>query len=277
MSNSSNSSTGSTKELKLLEVVEMAESYLRDLKSEITNSNGGNGNGIGGAAAVLGGEGLNGLKSCVNWMEKYAKKKESEVWDDLYSFLNENHATWPKMMFWSCFEKKLKSLEACNVTFRKICLHRSLESNGNCLAHEVCKFNPPIRVLKTLLDITPDDENARYNFRYDHRSRNHDHEFPLQMLIRNGGSVELIKFLVEHDKERETLKGCGSYNNTSVMHTLMECRQEHSEKAFSDILRYLVEKNSAVDFKRKDNKMPLALLYDSFKEDGLSVSIESNV
>ena len=65
-------------------------------------------------------------------------------------------------MFWSHFEKKLRAVGEASVKFREqCCFFRSFEDDGCTIFHVVCKLNPPVKVIQTLIDVIPLDK-GRY-------------------------------------------------------------------------------------------------------------------
>ncbi|KAL9185012.1 hypothetical protein ACHAXT_002789 [Thalassiosira profunda] len=259
------------KKLSILEVIEHAEYCLNQLKNDVLFA-GEDASLSASAILTTDGHGKR-LSTAVAVLQTMAKQQAGEAWEELYAFLD-NHQRWPKIMFWSHFHTKLKTLGKTGVDFRKDCLFRRLESNDCTLFHEVCKLKPPVKVVQTMIDITPIQSEDRFLCvtQYNHLGQGGGTEYPLHAVLRHGGSLDLVKLLVSADKEGDTLSG-----RNSVYHALAANKEKHPLKAFSEILRYLVLLIKAKDFyfspllkENDDDKTPLGLLAESLKEEGLS-------
>ena len=220
------------------------------------------------------------LTKAMEWMNNYAHNKAARMFDELISFLD-YHDTWPKAMFWSHFNNKLVTLGKTSVEFRKDCLFRSLEANDCTLFHEVCKLQPPAKVVKKMIEIIPKQGKSGLSSisrQYNHMSRAHSGggscRYPIHMVCEHGGSMELVKLLVSADEERDTLSFSRGEEN-SVYHVLVANKANHKPKTFSEILRYLVlaykrrHWSPIMDCNSTDLK-PVALLWKTLKESGLS-------
>ena len=131
-------------------------------------------------------------------------------------------------------------------------------------------MDPPVEVVKTLVDIIPLEENLRGFNNLACTLGNKG--YPLHMVVKHGGSLDLVKLLVEIDSDKNALHmkdtvaslGLSSTVTHSVIYTLIENKDKHQPQAFSDILRYLVLTIS--DF---DNS-PLIKLGDNNRDSPLS-------
>jgi hypothetical protein len=218
------------------------------------------------------------LKKCVSMLENRACNQAAKSWEELADFLD-NHATWPRQMFWSHFQKKLKAIGEASVKFREKCFFRSLEDGHYTIFHLVCKLDPPLRVVQTLIDIIPQNSGGS-TFQYNNLSHSYeDCTYPLHMVMKHGGSCELVAFLVEADKKKETLETCKSYDRESdtLLHILISNKENHKPQVFSAILRYLIPNfkagySSELHRVNESNMTPVALLFASLKNEGLTLT-----
>ena len=126
---------------------------------------------------------------------------------------------------WNYFHNMLKLFEGKDVTLRKLCLFTPTNDGGwgedeffdddqyDCsLLHEVCNHNPPVEVVETLLGIIPVvQQKNQPGFRhrgiipdqYNHLAQDARGEYPIHNVMRNGGSIELVKLLANADTRRE--------------------------------------------------------------------------
>ena len=222
------------------------------------------------------------LKTAIEWMNNYAHNKAARMFDELLSFLDYKD-TWPKAMFWSHFNNKLVTLGKTSVEFRTDCLFRSIEANDCTLFHEVCKLQPPAKVVKKMIEIIPKrDKNESLSdyisSQYNHLSRAYDGgscKHPIHMVMEHGGSIELVRLLVSADEEGDTLSS-NRGEDDSVYHVLVANKANHKPKTFSEILRYLVQAykrrhySALLNENKTDSMTPVALLWKSLKESGLS-------
>lgn len=220
------------------------------------------------------------LKKCVDALEKRSRYQASKTWTELVDFLD-NHATWPRQMFWSHFEKKLKAVGEASVEFRETCFHRSFEDDGCTIFHLVCKLNPPVEVVQTLIDVIPLGK-GKYCSQYNHLSRTYmsdnDCTYPLHVVMKHGGSLDLVKLLVEADEEKKTLETFDSSDRkiNTLLHVLISNRANHKPQTFSAILHYLIPKldipKSELHKVNESEDIPVVLLYDTLKKEGMTLT-----
>ena len=200
---------------------------------------------------------------------------------------------------WVNFHNMLKLFEGKDVKLRKICLFTPTNDGGwgedeffddgqyDCsLLHETCNHNPPAEVVETLLGIIPvvqqKNQSGLITFgppdQYNHLAQDACGEYPIHNVMRNGGSIELVKLLVNADNRRETLKMISKRamaSRTSVYHALIAFRDKHKPEVFSEILRYLccVAGWSILEkmYESTYNVIPAVLLSDSLAREGLTV------
>ena len=149
------------------------------------------------------------------------------------------------------------------------------------LIHEICKLNPPVHVVKLLLDITPDNDGYNDPSRFDYLACDRSYENPLHKVVRAGGSIELVKLLVnaDVDKNKKSLKRSKEGARSSVYHVLTAkaSKANYQPNGYSQVLKYLVlaDTNDALDSPllydtKPDKKSPIARLYHSLQSEGLS-------
>ena len=147
------------------------------------------------------------------------------------------------------------------------------------LIHEICKLNPPVHVIKTLLDMTPDNDGYNDPSRYDHLACDRSYENPLHKVVRAGGSIELVKLLVNADVDKKSIKRSKEGAKSSVYHVLTAkaSKAKYQPNGYSQVLKYLVlaDTNDTLDSPllydtKPDKKSPIARLYHSLQSEGLS-------
>jgi len=264
--------------LTIVEAIEMAQRQLETLKEKVAAA----GDDKITIASVIDTQAENTI-DCINWLMYQSRQMAQQTSSDLFSFLD-NYTTWPKSMFWSHLHKKLKCLENTSEDFRKGCLSKQM-GEGNAalygsqskLIHEICKLNPPVHVVKTLLDITPDNDGYNESSRYDYLACDRSYENPLHKVVRAGGSIELVKLLVNADVDKKSLKRSKEGARSSVYHVLTAkaSKAKYQPNGYSQVLKYLVLVDNTNDSPllydtKPDNKSPIARLYHSLKSEGLS-------
>lgn len=266
--------SSSNKEVTLYELAGFAKEAAEMLQQRMSSSN----EALAASACL---EDLFFLKRCVNLLEERSRYQAAKSWTELVDFLD-IHATWPRQMFWSHFEKKLKAVGEASVKFRETCFFRS-EENGCTIFHLVCQLNPPVKVVRTLIDVIPLNK-GEYCSQYNHLSCSYtsgdDCRYPLHMVMKHGGSLDLVKLLVEADKEKttlETFNSCDRKINT-LLHVLISNRTNHKPQTFSAILHYLIlnlkikTHNSELHKVNESNDIPAVMLYDTLKKEGLTLT-----
>jgi len=270
-------------DLTIMEAIEMAQRQLENLKEKVAAA----GDDKITIASVIDTQAENTI-DCMNWLIYQSQQTAEQTSRDLFSFLD-NYTTWPKSMFWSHLHKKLKCLEKTSEDFREGCLSKQMGGgvailNGSTskLIHEICKLNPPVHVIKTLLDMTPDNDGYNDPSRYDHLACDRSYENPLHKVVRAGGSIELVKLLVNADVDKKSLKRSKEGAKSSVYHVLTAkaSKEKYQPNGYSQVLKYLVLADtndtlgSPLLYETKpDKKSPIARLYHSLQSEGLSISI----
>eukprot|EP00571_Detonula_confervacea_P013011 CAMPEP_0172307746 /NCGR_PEP_ID=MMETSP1058-20130122/8531_1 /TAXON_ID=83371 /ORGANISM="Detonula confervacea, Strain CCMP 353" /LENGTH=526 /DNA_ID=CAMNT_0013019995 /DNA_START=27 /DNA_END=1607 /DNA_ORIENTATION=+ len=259
--------------VSVLDAIEIAQDLLSKLKSDVIAA-GDDKVVVAGLIETGGGETGNAM----NWLRNRSQETAEEISDELFAFL-ENYSTWPRAMFWSHFHLKLKRLEKTNERFRLGCLCQPTDmrigGTDSKLIHEVCKLNPPANVVKAILDITPVREGVTFRYRFNALACDRLNENPLHKVVRGGGSIELVKLLVNADVKRKTLKRYDKDAASSVFHVLAANKAKHQPRVFSQILRHLVltvnNNRSPLLYETKaDKKTPVARLWQSLRKEGLS-------
>jgi len=240
----------------------------------------------------------------------YAWIRGDKVVDDLISTLSDDNTDIDEE-FWIDFINKLKLFEGTDEDYREKCLHKGWFTrhdpdyeNDNydfTLMHLVCKNNPPVEVVRTLIDIIPSKPEGYKDrgLQFNHLACDYCGRYPLHMIVQYGGSLDVLKLLVDADEDKKTLRTTESYsyelegysNNGSVYHMLVENRKVHKIEVFSEMLLYLACNDWSLDFiddeeydddevddmefallyKRQiDTKTPLELLTNSLVNDELS-------
>ena len=217
----------------------------------------------------------------MTWLQNRAGNRPELVIMDLHSFIENNYSTWPKLMFWVNFYNKLVAVGKTNIKFREQCFFRSDGDTDCTLFHEVCKLHPPLKVVKKLIEIIPEkDKTNSYSsiYAYNHMSRTYrgDCKYPLHFIMKHGGSVDVVKLLVDADKEGDTITSSfGRDEEDSVYHLLIDNKEEHKREIFSGILQVLSLAHCGRSWSSLLNeggqtKAPVALLWKKLKESGLS-------
>lgn len=265
-------------DLTIVEAIEMAQRQLDNLKEKVVAA----GDDKIAIASIIDKQSVNTI-DCMHWLLYQSRQTAQQTSRELYSFLD-NYTTWPKSMFWSHLHKKLKCLEKTSKDFREGCLSKQ-RGEGNAvlygsqskLIHEICKLNPPVHVIKTLLDITPDNDGYNDQSRYDHLACDRSYENPLHKVVRAGGSIELVKLLVNADVDKKSLKRSKEGARSSVYHVLTAkaSKAKYQPNGYSQVLKYLVLVDNTNDSPllydtKPDNKSPIARLYHSLQSEGLS-------
>mmetsp|Transcript_35818 Transcript_35818/g.61072 ORF Transcript_35818/g.61072 Transcript_35818/m.61072 type:complete len:540 (-) Transcript_35818:262-1881(-) len=281
----------------LLDGINVAIGILQDLKKKVTNAGE---NEVLAATSVLRDVGdETALPEAIKWLRTRAERTADDIWDQLVALL-ENYSTWDEGEFWDHFHGKLRDLGTANIDFRRKCLFRSF-GYSSTLFHEVCKLNPPANVVQTLIDITPpaweqkekDEYNRNHRFtpihcepgqEFNHLARAGAFiiEYPLDKVMRRGGSLELVKVLVraELDSLRSSDKDKGAIHSSndcrdSVFHVLVANKANHPVY-FSEILRHLILSfdlsyhSSPLVSTNSRGMIPLEVLWESMKNEGLS-------
>eukprot|EP00984_Skeletonema_dohrnii_P003474 scaffold1171_cov103-Skeletonema_dohrnii-CCMP3373.AAC.5 len=221
------------------------------------------------------GEDLASLGGCVTTLRNRAYHQAAETWQELLHFLD-NHDTWPAERFWDHFNNKLVELGETSVEFRKACFHNTtaIEGDDYSIFHLVCKLDPPLKILQTLIDVIPQGDKGFCSSQYNHLSRpSGNWEFPLCTVVRHGCSFELVKFLVEADEKKETLKPFSSdRGEDTLLHVLVSNRENHKPEVFSAILHYLVlhldDRNLQLIHEGSEEKTPVAIFFTSLLDEG---------
>ena len=188
------------------------------------------------------------ISNYLDKMKQSAEERGHEIGHDLLSFLTNPDITIGD--HWDYFWDKLKVLEGTSESFRRCCLFHTQPEDDSTIMHIICSKNPPVEVVKTLLDLIPyalETEDANPT-QYNHLSINKREDmYPLQKVVQTGGSLEVVKLLVNADQKRETLsmvirgetRGGIPITRSSVFHVLIANREVYPPEVFSEILRYL--------------------------------------
>lgn len=208
----------------LLDRIEYIEGMLQNLKLKAVA---GGGNDALTASAII--DEHEHISKYLDHMKDAAELKGRDICNELFSFLRDDYDASSSDTFWSQFHDQLKALEGTNVQFRKQCLFRTLSNNGCTILHEVCKLNPPAKVVRTLLHITPVAEEEDFCLLYEkmkqfnHLALTRSGEYPLHLVLTHGGSIDLVRLLVETDNKKVTLKMSKETGN-SACHLLISNR-----------------------------------------------------
>ena len=188
---------------------------------------------------------------------------------------------------WSRFHNQLKAIEGTGEYFRSCCLYPQMHKvdptmyivDNATILHDVCCKNPPAEVVRTLLALLPSMEPKHYR-RKQISPFDRFGYCPLHKAIQHGGSLEVMKLLVNADHEKETLKVVKDDQfrlKDSVYHMLIANRERHQPEAFSEILQYLCcvgismkEPPLLQQASSHENKIPLLLLVQSLIKEGLT-------
>jgi hypothetical protein len=149
------------------------------------------------------------LEGAMKGLKRTADDEAATLINDLFAIplVPENYTRYSEEgslgVFWDIFHEKAKALEAKGVSaeLRKRCLFIKANENGSTLLHLVCKLNPPVEVVETLLNITParatrrrdreweESEIFRFNpsdCEFNHLGVNDDKEYPLHLVMKHG-------------------------------------------------------------------------------------------
>ena len=75
-----------------------------------------------------------------------------------------------------------------------------------------------------------------------------DCKYPLHFIMKHGGSVDVVKLLVDADKEGDTITSSfGRDGEDSVYHLLIDNKEEHKREIFSGILQVLAMAHTMVE------------------------------
>jgi len=188
---------------------------------------------------------------------------------------------------WSRFHNQLKAIEGTGEYFRSCCLYPQMHKvdptmyivDNATILHDVCCKNPPAEVVRTLLALLPSMEPKHYR-RKQISPFDRFGYCPLHKAIQHGGSLEVMKLLVNADHEKETLKVVKDdqwRQKDSVYHMLIANRNMHQPEGFSEILQYLCcvgismkEPPLLQQASSHENKIPLLLLVQSLIKEGLT-------
>ena len=224
-------------EINLIDQIEHAELLLKNLKSNIIAA----GSNRAAVASSLFTDGAL-LSEHIEELSYYRARSEAvAVFDELISFLDNDgdESSTRDDVFWITFHDMLKNIErtTCRM-FRETCLWGRL-NNGWTIFHKICTLSPPAEVVQTLIDITPPETETEtpFNSLACTPSSRDSKEYPLHIVAKHGGSLELVKVLVDIDTPRHAIHMEGG---TSAIHILIENRLNHQPQVFSDILRHLI-------------------------------------
>jgi len=247
-------------EMTLLERIEQAELLLQQLKINITAA----GDNKAAAVSTLFTTGEQLKDKVVELIDEIAPQEANDVFNELAFILNveDDIDREDRTVFWITFHDKLKSLGSTTIEFRKSCFHTRLDlsSNGDNIFHLICKLDPPVEVVKTLIDIIPLEESlGEFN---NLACTLGNKGYPLHVVLKHGGSLDLVKLLIEIDSDNNALH----MKDNSVIFTLVQ-NQNRAQQAFSDILRYLVltisdfDKSVLIKLGNNTNYSPLSLFW----------------
>ena len=231
-------------------------------------------------------------------MKVSSEKRGYTVGERLMSLLNDIEVTSfdndaeapsavPNDTQWNLFHNQLKAIEGTGEYFQNCCLvpvkgrQYSITHNSS-IVDEVCRRNPPVEVVRTLLALLPSTE-PKHCSPFGIRPIplfNRSGHCALHKAIQHGGSIEVVKLLVNADHKKETLKVARVNGNQkdSAYHMLIANRNKYQPEAFSEILRYLccigIGTDRSVLLKKvadtHEMKIPLLLLEQSLIKEGLT-------
>ena len=214
------------------------------------------------------------ISNYLDCMKDSAEKEGAAIWQQLVSLLK-NEDNIPTETVWIKFHDTLKALEGTSMQLRKCIFFNYVndERQKRTLLHEVCSKNPPANVVKVLLDLIPPSPLNNYN----HLALDIDNKYPLHRIVENGGSIDVIKLLINADHKRTTLKMIE--DKESVYHTLIAKKDVYEPDTFSEVLRYLScmgvynmrDSGLLNRAATHENKTPLLLLVQSLmNKDGMT-------
>ena len=224
-------------EINLIDQIEHAELLLKNLKSNIIAA----GSNRAAVASSLFTDGAL-LSEHIEELSYYRARSEAvAVFDELISFLDNDgdESSTRDDVFWITFHDMLKNIErtTCRM-FRETCLWGRL-NNGWTIFHKICTLSPPAEVVQTLIDITPPETETEtpFNSLACTPSSRDSKEYPLHIVAKHGGSLDLVRVLVDIDTARHAICMEGG---TSAIHILIANKENHAPQVFSDILRHLI-------------------------------------
>ena len=255
------------REKTLLEKIEDAELLLQSLKEKVVSDDGSD---VAVVNAIYN-EGSLLSKNIEDLLQVTAPEMAHGIFYELASFLGNSYDEIPLDLLWDTFRDKLKLFEGTCLKFREECFHgQTLSFRGNDkwnIFHFVCSLDPPADIIKTLIDITPPEKYGRDLRSFDHLAcapslDRSTWEYPLHVVAKFGGSLDVVKLLVDIDKEKNALQ---SEKRTSAIDVLIKHRKNHQPQVFSEILRYLVlsiDNFGGSVLKRSDHRIePVSLLW----------------
>ena len=223
-------------------------------------------------------------------MKETFEKRGYAVSERLFSLLNDDVDGDPGVPIdiqWKRFHDKLKAMEGTGEYFRSCCFYPKIHKatygdvvDFSTILHSVCSLTPPVEVVRTLLALMPSAEPPTYYRRVKISPFDRFGYCPLHRVIQNGGSLEVVKLLVNADHERETLNMTHVINlmgnqKDSVYHMIIANKNMHQPGVFSEILRYLCcvgigmeEPPLLQQASSHENKIPLLLLVQSLIKEG---------
>ena len=272
----SDSESESSEPFSVLDSIEAMEDELSQMKTSILE-----GNRTTLEYAVLCEKSCRQIQSALSEIQQKISGIGSDYYDDLRCSLI-SQALYPRDDFWQKFEHKLNEI-GDDVECRKKALQFSDERGMRVLIHHVCALNPPISTLELLIEKTTFPEKRPLSCKYNHYSQTSDGEYPLHILLQNGGSFETVKFLVEKDTSKKTLQCPEWSGRISLVGALVSNRDSYDDFAeYMKILQYIVKQSedanrfskSLVYQNRTDDheSYPINLCWEKYKEDGFSDS-----
>jgi len=181
------------------------------------------------------------ISNCLDQMEQSAQEEAQVMIMDFMNIADDDDLDMDEES-WSNLHDSIKFLEGKSEEFQICSLCLSFGGKATTFIHEVCSKKPPAEVVRILLDIIPiNTEKDCWSGRihqYNHLACNKDGFYPLHKVLQNGGSLEVVKLLVNADSEKQTLQMVKE-DKDSVYHVLIANREVHQPEVFSEILRYL--------------------------------------
>ena len=149
------------------------------------------------------------ISNCLDQMYQSAHEEAQVMIMDFMNSTDDDNVDMNEAS-WSNFHDSIKFLEGKSEDFRKCSLCISFGGEATTLMHRVCSKKPPVEVVRTLLDIIPicTEKNGWSGriHQYNQLACNKDGYYPLHKVLQNGGSLEVVKLLVNADSENQTLK-----------------------------------------------------------------------
>jgi len=171
----------------LLDIINDAENQLKDLKIEVIKA--GDNEALAASTILQVGGKVQELNNTLHLLIQASEQSALDVWNSIEGHLGTNNAWVNQNLlaeFWDCLHRRLKDLGKVDIDFRRRCLSNICEDNNNTLLYEICKLNPPVEVVKTLIDITPPNQKG-----INHQARDSNGMGPLHMVATHGGSLNL--------------------------------------------------------------------------------------